>query len=382
MHKHEVCHLVELLVRLGGEYRHLQQEHDREPLDHPTRHVLEVKVRQLGERFERLLSHWVHDEALRQQWTQYLHADGPPPDAPRFAMPPDFKGLTDAGAQVEVRASEEGGYDLIVDGRVESHESVPWYLDPDQIPPHRIGRYLCREIFDAPAEAVQALSAFLVTPEAEPPWIWSRALFEDGLIDDNFGLTPRGQRRLGKGAPRPVEATGGLTFGILTADAARARMFVLRTTEGDGAPTLAPLVEVAQTTSPEQRARDNELLSDTRPGLRREGPHGPRHGVSDHREGHREDAERRFAAQLVDEAEQIWRANNATRVMIIASPAMLGALRAAMKSSHPRPWTVSELARDLTRLTAPALHDVLAGDGVLPPRGRRSPLRPMPGRPI
>ena len=382
MHKHEVCHLVELLVRLGDEYRHLQQEHDREPVHHPTRRIIEVKLGQIGERFGRLLSHWVPDAAFRQRWTRYLHEGGPPPDAPRIATPPDFMGITDAGSQVEVRMSEDGGYDLIVDGRIESHEAVPWYLDPDMLEPIQIAEHMCRELFNAPPAAVQALAAFLSTPRAEPPWAWARALFEDGLIDANFGLTPRGQRRLGKRAPRPLAAPARSTFGILTADAARARLFVLHMREGEGAPTLAPLFEVSRMTNPEQRARDSELLSDTRPGLRREGPHGPRHGVSDHREGHRHDAERRFAARIVDEAERVWHANGATRVVLVASPAMLGALRAAMKSSKPRSWSVRELARDLTRLAAPALHDVLARDGLLPPRGRLSPVRPVPGRPL
>ena len=28
----------------------------------------------------------------------------------------------------------------------------------------------------------------------EPPWTWARTLYDDGLIDANFGLTARGRR--------------------------------------------------------------------------------------------------------------------------------------------------------------------------------------------
>lgn len=380
--KTEGRHLVELLTRLGSEYRHFKQEHDREPVDHPTRRVLEGKIRRLGERFEQILSEWIQDEELRRQWIQYRQGDGPPPDGPSIATPPEFKGLTDAGSQVEIRPTEDGGHDILVDGRIESHESVPWYLDPDLIEPIEIGARTCRETFDAPPEAVQALAAFLTTPEAEPPWPWARALLADGLIDYNFSLTPRGQRRLGKHAPQAAEGAARTAFGILAADAVRARLFVLQTSDGENVPTLAPLVEVFQTTNPEQRARDSQVFSDTRPGLRREAPQGPRHGVSDRREGYRDDVQRRFAAQIIADAERIWRANGVTHVVVAASPEMLGFLRPAMTHPEQKPWSVRELARDLSRLSAPALHDALADDGLLPPRGRRPPTRPVPGLPI
>lgn len=380
--RNEGRHLARLLARLGSEYRHVQQEHDREPVDHPTRRVLEGKLRRIGERFEQLLAQWVQDEELRGRWTQYLRAGGDPPEGPEMAAPPEFKGITDAGSHVEVRAGDDGGYDVVVDGRVESHEFVPWYLEPDMIEPIRIGDHTCREVFDAPAEAVRALSTFLDTPGSAPPWAWGRALLEDGLIDDNFGLTPRGRRRLGKVTTRPGEGPARTTYGVLAADTARARLFVLHAEGGAEAPTLAPLVEVSQSTDPDQRARDSEVFADTRPGLRREGPHGPRHGVSDRREGHRREVARRFAAHVVEEAGRVWREHGVSRAVVVASPEMLGVLRAVSSNAGAQPWSVQEEARDLSRLSAPALHDALADDGLLPPRARLSPTRPQPGVPI
>jgi protein required for attachment to host cells len=376
--------LVDALARIGREYRHYQQEHARESLDGATRHAMERRMHRLGARFEQFLSHWIQDPPLHDAWMRYLREGAPAPDEPLLGTPPVFKGVARSGARVEIRPSEDGRYDLIVDGSIERHEAVPWELAPDMIEPIQIGEHTCNEVHDVPPEVLKALAGSMARAGAEPPWQWVRGLFEDGLIDETFGLTARGFRVLGKAAPRPAGAPPPITFGILAADAARARLFVLQPTDGEYAPTVEPLLELLETTNPEQRTRDSDLFADTRPGLRREGPHGPRHGVSDRRDRHRRDAERRFASLILKEAVRVWQSHAVTRVVLVASPAMLGMLRRAMEHApggRP-PWSIRELARGLTRLAAPALHDVLASDGLLPPRGRLPPLHPPPGAPL
>lgn len=190
--------LLEWLTELGRQYRHFQQEHEREGARSATRHALDVKMQRLGERFRRLLSHWVQDEDLRLAWTQYLYEGGPPPTEPKIAPPPMFKGVAESGSLVEVRKSHDGGYVLLVDGAVEGHEDTRWHLDPHVIDPIQIREHVCREIGESPPEALQALATFRASPHSEPPWRWLRTLFEDGLVDENFALTPRGQRRIGK----------------------------------------------------------------------------------------------------------------------------------------------------------------------------------------
>lgn len=374
--------LADVLVRLAAEYRHFQQEHEREPAERPTRRVLAAKVRRLGERFTQLLEQWVDDEDLRAQWTRHLLAGGEPPDEPHIEPPPLFAGITEAGSRVEIRLADDGGYDLLVDGRIERHETTRWHLDPDMIEPFQIGEYTCREVFDAPAEAIEALAAFVGASGVEPPWRFARALLADGLIDVNFGLMPRGRRAIGRGGPRLSEGPAYLSFGVLAVDGGRSRVFVLRTDDGEQVPTVSPLVEVAQTTNPDRRAKDSELFTDSRPGLRREAPQSPQHGVNDRRDGHRRDTERRFAAQVVAEAGRVFREHGVTRVAVVANPAMLGTLRPALKELANVPWTVREIARDLSRLSPPALHDALAEDGALPPRGRMPSTRPQPGVPL
>jgi protein required for attachment to host cells len=361
--------LIEQLSQLARQYRHFHLEH------------LPMRMRDVREKFERLLEHWVDDEALRHAWEKCLYEGGPAPDEPKMGTPPLFKGLDQVGSRIEVRPCDDGGYDVVADGSIEIHETVPWHLDPDMIEPIQIHEHECREICEAPPEALRALGEFLKTPRATPSWQWARALYEDGVIDDRFGLTPRGHRLLGKSAPRALGSEAPVRFGVLAADAARARVFVLQAESGEHAPTTAPLVEISETTHPDRRARDSEQFSDTRPGLQSEGPHGPRHAVSDRREGHRRDAEKRFAAQIVKEALRVWRAHGATRLILVASGPMLGALRVALGRVHSGPSTILELARDLTRLAAPALHDALANEGLLPPRGRLPLRRPQPGLP-
>ena len=183
--------------------------------------------------------------------------------------------------------------------------------------------------------------------------------------------------------PDWLAAPAGTTFGVVAADAARARFLILRVPE-ENMGELATITELATLSDPEARIRDAELFSETRPGMRREGPQGPRHTVSDRREGHRRAAGQRFAAEIVTHARRLWRQYGVTRMVLAASPSMLGLLRPAMDEGNAStpPWSIGEVARDLTRLTAPALHDALADEGLLPPRGRLYARHPSPGVPL
>jgi protein required for attachment to host cells len=374
------------LAQLAHEFRHYQQEHDREAPASATRHVLSKKMQRTEERFGRLVREFIEDEALSREWTKYLHEGGATPPGLETRVPPLFKGVDEAGSRVEIRPSEDGGFDIVVDSAIESHETVSWYRDPDMIGPTQIGQHVCRESTDVPLEALQALDTFLRTPQAEPPWQWLRALIDDGVIDANFSLTPRGDRLLGKSTPRAVTRDLPITFGVLAADGARARLFVLRTSSDLSVPSTEPLVEVSASTRPDSRTRDHRLFTDTRPGTRQGGPgtQGSRHGVNDHRENHRRAAEQRFATEVVQQAERVFREHDVTRVVVVASPSMLGVLRPNLERTKAgaQPWSTHELARDLTKLAPPAIHDALADGDLLPPRGRMPAILQSPGRPI
>jgi protein required for attachment to host cells len=365
---------IDDLRALARELRHVEQQHAREAAGGTSRRRLRAVMEEITIRFVRLLATWVSDGAARNAWMRHLRGRAPAPEQSMSSPPPLFRGITEAGASVELRSRGDSFYDVLVDGAVVRHEEVPWHLDPDRVEPIQIGEYICREVFGAPDAAVTALVAFVAEPQSEPPRAWARALYEDGLIDRDFGLTARGRRLLSR-AP----AAGSAQLGIIVADAARARILVLRTTHGELAPTLSPLIEVAQLTAPVLRTRDRDAYSDTRPGLSRASPGGPAHAFSDRREGHRRSDTRHFAQQLLVEAERAWRRFHVERIVVVASPVMLGILRPLL--SHPAGLPRSELARDLTQLTLPALHDALAAAGMIPARRRRPPLLTLPGAP-
>ena len=372
---------VALLRGLGDEYRHVEQEHRREPASRgATRHRLAEQMRELDDRFERALAAWAPDESLRTSWREFLHGRAPAPDAPRIASPPTFKGKTDAGTIVEIRGATDG-YDILVDGARSDHSAVPWHLDPEVRGPVRIGEHMCEETFDAPPDAIAALTAFLAGA-AGPPHAWARELFEDGLIDPEFALTPRGRRCLDRARPAEPPAARARNFCVLVADAARARILVLDVDAASVGPTTSALVELAELTNPMLRTRDSEAVSDSGTG-RRGGAKTPLHSTPDHRDHRRRDIERHFAALVAEEAAGVWRRYPSCELVVVASPVMLGLLRPAIQR-HIRAKdqiALHELVRDLTKLSAPMLHDLLADSALLPPRGRRPPIVAEPGLP-
>lgn len=370
-----------LLRRLADEYRHIEQEHSRQPASRAaTRHRLADEMAELSAHFDRALAAWTPDEALRARWREYLHGRGDAPDEPRIATPPLFKGRNDAGATLEIRPAAVG-YDIFIDGTRSDHQEVPWHLDPDTQPPVLVGGQLCEEVFDAPREAIDALRD-LVSGGA-PPWRWARELVEDGLIDPELALTPRGRRCLFGARPAEPALPQPRNVCVLVADAARARVLVLDTDRTVPGAQTSGLVELADLTNPPMRARDSEALADSGTG-RRGGASTPVHSTPDHRDRRRRDLERHFAAIVAEQAATVWRRYPACELIVAASPVMLGLLRPAIEKQLRAKDRVEihELASDLTKLSAPMLQDLLADSGLLPPRGRRAPLVPAPGLPL
>jgi protein required for attachment to host cells len=373
---------IERLYELVREFRHVEEEHRREPPHGPTRRRLAAEMAELTDDFERLLAEWVDDGGQRAAWREFLHGHAEAPDLSPLQPAPLFRGTTEAGATIEIRPAGTG-YDLIVDGSRLDRQEVPWQLDPDMRPPIRILDHTCTETFVASPEAITALAEY-VAGRGEPPWRWARELVEDGLLDPELALTSRGERCLARSRELPYQVRATC---VLVADAARARVLVLDPArDALGFVRLSELVEVAEITNPTLRARNVDLLSDSRPGLR-QGGRAPsqvqRHAVSDHRERHRREIERHFAARAAEEAAGVWRRYPGCDLIVVASPTMLGLLRPAISRQIRAQDRISihELARDLTKLSAPALHDLLAEDDLLPPRGRMPRLQAIPGQP-
>ncbi len=364
---------TDILRALGREYRHLAKEHERKRQSGATRRRVGADMARASDRIERLLSHWVSEPDLQAAWRDHLYHGAPEPDGPYFTPPPSFRGLDETGAAILLRP-EPDGETLYVGGALLSRGIAPWEVEAttgeeDEV---RIGGRVCREVFDASEEAVAALRALRAAPAgAEPPWQYARELFEDGLIDAEFSLTPRGRRRLREPVSPKIELERH-HYCVVVADAGDARIYTLDAPDPHE-PTMQRLIQVAELSHAEQRAREGEFLSEDRPSVRRGGPSVPRHGVSDRREEHRSESERRFAASVLDEAARIAERYPAgCRMIVAAEPAFLGVLRPLLKRRHQRlrHHDVRELARNLTPFKGPAIHDALADAGMLPPRGR------------
>ena len=368
---------------LGREYRKIRDSHKRTSRDATHRRHSEREMEQVAGRFEQLLNRWVDDETKHKEWLAFFYhfAAVPPEEAP---SPPLFRGVTEVGASVEIHATDSGGYDVLVDRVHAERYDMPFQATAERFEPVIVANRLCRETFSASREAQDSLDAFLLRPNAHPPWRWARQLFEDGLIDVHFGLTPRGarwaaQRSSAGEAPATTSEARVANFCVLLANSNRARVFTLQTRTLEHGATSERVTEVADAVGAFGRARDHQLFSDSRPGLRRGGPRGPRHAVSDARERNRRKTTMQYDEHVAKVATQVASGFNACRLVVVASHPTLAVLRPviAKRLKGRGHVTVREYAGDILWQDPTAIHEALALAGLLPKRSRRPPIRAM-----
>jgi protein required for attachment to host cells len=156
---------------------------------------------------------------------------------------------------------------------------------------------------------------------------------------------------------------------IALVDAARARLFqFVRSSDPEG--LRDQLTEVNDLVDPTRRLRPSEVFSDTGANTN----HVNRHmfAFDDHRDDHMARFDTEFVRSIAGEIERL--IAGADRLIICASPRMLGRLRDLIKE---RPGLrIDELPRNLSKLTPSQLRDQLASYGLLPPPAPRSPLQP------
>ena len=153
---------------------------------------------------------------------------------------------------------------------------------------------------------------------------------------------------------------------VIVADSARARFFVLdEAAEGAGGPDL---VELEDLVNPEAESAGKDLYSENKSG-RNTAPMGAgAHGYDDHRDRHVAELERRFASLVAGRGVQGATGRQSGRLVMVAEKRMLGHLREALAALPAHSWQVSELAKNLTKLSAHDLHEHLAENDLLPER--------------
>ena len=151
---------------------------------------------------------------------------------------------------------------------------------------------------------------------------------------------------------------------IAIVDAARARIYTYdQSTDGGQSTPAGALHEQIDLVNPGRRGHD--AYSTTKPGVKRSAPGSGT--TDDHRDAHIDELDRRFARQVVSEIDRIAREQAYDRVLLVASPAMLGELRGVDRGLRPE-LHVEYVARDLARLTSPQIHDHLAQLRLVAPR--------------
>ncbi len=153
---------------------------------------------------------------------------------------------------------------------------------------------------------------------------------------------------------------------IVVADAARARLDPYEPADDRG----GALVEHVDLVDPERRLRPGQIHSDSRPGTGYS-PTGLSFGLDDHRDQHQHEVDQRFAGEIYRQLDELLTALPSRRVVIVASPNMLGHLRLWTGGLERRQIELTEISRDLTRETTPQLQDHLARLGLVPARERR-----------
>lgn len=155
---------------------------------------------------------------------------------------------------------------------------------------------------------------------------------------------------------------------VVVVNGVRARLFSLEPVpEGEtgGGPNL---VERADLTQPEDGMKGDELWANTKSGRNRGSGGSQAHGYDDHREQHSDEFRRRFARNIADETARLAGQQRASQVVLTAEKRMLGFLREAFSSAMPAGISVTELAKDLSRLSPQELHQYLAQEKLLPER--------------
>lgn len=161
---------------------------------------------------------------------------------------------------------------------------------------------------------------------------------------------------------------------VVTVDASRARFFALEVQDSAPRGRLTRLVEIEDLANAGRRQREGEIFSSSRPGVNSSAGgftgRGVQHGTDDGRGDHIDELDRRFAVDIVDALSRYVTELEAGRAVVVANPTMLGQLRNALARDSKLKVEVSELKKDLSWQSPVDVHDRLAEEGLLPPRGR------------
>jgi len=157
---------------------------------------------------------------------------------------------------------------------------------------------------------------------------------------------------------------------IAVVDATRARLFTFDRSSDDGG-LHEELSERTDLVNPSRRQTPAHLFSESHSGTNVTG--GGRHySFDDHRDAHIDAIDVEFAREITAAIERTVRETGAHRLIVCASPRMLGELRAL--DLRREGLVIDELPRDYVKFTPPQIHELLVEHGLLPQSPPRSGL--------
>lgn len=153
----------------------------------------------------------------------------------------------------------------------------------------------------------------------------------------------------------------------------QARFFTLDPVELPELESGPRLTERGQLWNSERRVPERERYTDSKTGRGRAPRGGASHGYDDHRVRREEDADRRFAREVLEDVRDLAKRHEARCIVIAASARMLGILRQEMDLLQGKGVEVKKLAKDMINFSPEQIHENLAKESVLP--ARRAPNR-------
>lgn len=166
---------------------------------------------------------------------------------------------------------------------------------------------------------------------------------------------------------------------VISAELARAHIYTLESSEIPEAETSPYLLERKTLVNPQRKADESDLWTDTRRGAHREHQGGklagqtsgiPHHNYDEHQENNERMTNQAFARDVVADLREVIDQHKARRVIVCAEKQMLGVLRPELDTLPQEKLKITEVAKDLTGLTAHELHRKLANDELLPAQKR------------
>ena len=131
------------------------------------------------------------------------------------------------------------------------------------------------------------------------------------------------------------------------------------------------LVEKKVLYNPNNELSGQELWANTKTG-RNYGTSAQGHSYDDHRQNHIMEFERRFAQTISHQIASFIQICKARHLVLAAEPQILGFMREALMPVLPKNIELSELAKDLCKLTTKEIHEYLANRKLLPARTKLS----------